>query len=145
MLFRSVAFKPASKGAKTGAVTFTDNAVGSPQTVALSGTGTLVTFSPVSLNFGNVKKGTTSLPQPVILTNQGTTTLNVNLVSFFGSNGRDFAQTNNCGSIVAAKGTCTIQVTFTPSSVNFRTSNLAVYDSGGASPQLTPVSGQGTN
>ncbi len=138
-----VAFKPSSKGPKTGAVTFTDNAVGRPQTVALSGTGTLVTFSPTSLNFGNVKKGTTSPPMAVTLTNHGTNALNVTLVSFFGGNVRDFAQTNNCGSSVPALGTCTLNVTFTPQITAGRSSNLAVYDSGGGSPQLTPLSGAG--
>ncbi len=141
----AVAFKPSSKGAKSGAVTITDNAPGSPQSLPLSGTGTLVSFSPASLNFGNVKKGTTSAPQSITLTNHGTSALNVTKVSFNGNNAKDFAQTNNCGTSVAAKGSCTISVTFTPSLASFRQSNVAVYDSGGGSPQLTPVSGSGTN
>lgn len=141
----AVAFKPSSKGAKIGAVTFTDNAAGSPQSLPLSGTGTLVAFSPMSLNFGNVKKGTTSAPQTITLTNNGTSALNVTKVSFNGNNAKDFSQTNTCGTSVAAKGTCTISVTFTPSVASFRQSNVAVYDSGGGSPQLTPVSGSGTN
>ena len=35
-----ISFKPTATGTRTGAITFTDNATGSPQTVTLTGTGT---------------------------------------------------------------------------------------------------------
>jgi len=47
----SVTFSPLSAAALTGATTFTDNAVGSPQAVSLSGTGTNVT--PATYLFPN--------------------------------------------------------------------------------------------
>jgi len=37
----SVAFEPGAAGPLSAALTFTDNALGSPQSVALSGTGTM--------------------------------------------------------------------------------------------------------
>ena len=38
-----ISFKPTATGTRTGAITFTDNATGSPQTVTLTGTGTPAT------------------------------------------------------------------------------------------------------
>jgi hypothetical protein len=43
-----VTFKPTCTGTRTGAVTITDNAVGSPQTVALTGTGEDFTLTAAS-------------------------------------------------------------------------------------------------
>src|SRR5439155_14251392 len=46
-----VAFRPSAKGFRTGSVTITDNAVDSPQTIKLKGTGTVVQLSPSALSF----------------------------------------------------------------------------------------------
>jgi hypothetical protein len=61
-----VSFTPAASGARTAALTISDNATGSPQTVSLSGTGShdvilSWTASPTSAITGyNVYRGTTS-------------------------------------------------------------------------------------
>ena len=44
----SVTFKPAAGGTRTGALSISDNALGSPQSVALSGTGQDFTFTASS-------------------------------------------------------------------------------------------------
>ncbi len=139
----AVAFKPTAKGVRTGAVTIADNAPQSPQSISLTGTGTLVAFTPTSLEFGSVTVGTTSAPQVLTLTNKGTSDLTGVHVSFFGSSAGYFSQTNNCGNRVSGRGTCTISVTFSPKSTGVHTSNVAVYDSGGGSPQLTQIAGTG--
>jgi hypothetical protein len=139
-----VAFKPSSTGTLTGTVTITDNAPGSPQTVPLTGQGTLVAFTPTSLSFGTVKVGNTSAPQNVTLTNDGTSkALSITSIGFSGADPGDFAQTNNCGSSVPAKGSCTITVTFKPTATGVRSASLSVADNGGGSPQTVPVSGTG--
>jgi titin len=62
----AISFTPAASGARTAALTITDNASGSPQSVALTGTGTHDvilgwTASPTSGVVGyNVYRGTTS-------------------------------------------------------------------------------------
>jgi hypothetical protein len=43
-------------------VTITDDAADSPQTIALTGAGTVVQVSPSALNFGDQIVGTTSGP-----------------------------------------------------------------------------------
>lgn len=139
-----VKFTPTKRGSATGMLSVTDNAEGSPQTVSLSGSGMIVKLSPIGINFGNQKVGTTSSPVPVTLTNEGTETLDISQIIIMGSNASDFGQTNNCGSSVPAGGQCTIQVTFTPTQTGQRSATLAVYDDGGGSPQEVALSGTGT-
>src|SRR5262249_26640145 len=68
-----VAFSPSDKGVRSGGVTITDDAANSPQTIALTGTGTVVKLSPTSLDFGDQRVRTISPPQTVRLTNTGGT------------------------------------------------------------------------
>jgi len=57
----SVVFKPTAAGSRTGTLTITDNAVGSPSKVSLSGTGVAVTLKSIALSPANpsVAKGKT--------------------------------------------------------------------------------------
>ena len=60
----SVTFTPAQPGPLTASVTITDNAAGSPQSIAVSGTGLAsgpnATLSPTSLSFATQLVSTTS-------------------------------------------------------------------------------------
>ncbi len=134
----SVTFSPTETGAYSGAVTITDNANNSPQMIALVGTGiNAVTLSTSKLTFTSRTVGTTSSPLSVTLANNLTTALAITGVSVVG----DFAQTNTCGSSVAAGTKCTISVTFTPTMVGSRTGTLTVTDGGNNSPQTVSLSG----
>lgn len=139
----TVTFVPKGTGTLTGAITITDNAANSPQTVALTGVGTAVTVAPSSLSFGGQTVGKTSSPQPVTVTNHAKTALRITGIHIAGSGSASFVQTNNCGTSVAAGGTCTINVTFTPKSKGAKTAMATVGDNGGASPQAVALSGTG--
>ena len=142
----SVTFTPAASGSRTASVSITDNASGSPQTVSLSGTGTAaaVSLSPSSLAFGNQSVGTTSTAQTLTLSNTGSAALNISSLVLTGSNASDFAQTNTCGSSVAAGANCTISVTFTPAASGSRTASVSITDNASGSPQTVSLSGTGT-
>jgi hypothetical protein len=144
----SVTFTPAASGSRTASVSITDNASGSPQTVSLSGTGTgtatLVSLSPTSLAFGNQSLGTTSAAQALTLSNTGNAALSITSLALTGSNASDFAQTNTCGSSVAAGANCTIAVMFTPSVTGTEAASLSIADNATASPQTVSLSGTGT-
>jgi len=131
----SVTFKPTQSGSRTGAVSITDNAPGSPQTVSLTGTGTVVEFNPASLNFGSVGIGSKMLT--TTLSNTGNTALRISSITITGSTA--FSQTNTCGTSVAAGGSCTITVTFRPA--KNQSGDVSVSDNGGGSPQQVPLSG----
>jgi len=142
----TVTFTPAATGSRTASVSITDNASGSPQSVSLSGTGTasVVSLSPTSLAFGNQPVGTPSTAQSLTLSNTGSAALSITSVALTGTNAGDFAQTNTCGSSVAASANCTISVTFTPSARGSRTASVSITDNASGSPQTVNLSGTGT-
>jgi hypothetical protein len=139
-------FTPKALGARSAAVTLTDNAANSPQTVNLNGTGTTsVSFTPKSWNFGSHKVGQSSNPMTVTVTNLGTTkALTVNSITLTGANLADFSQTNNCGTSLGAGKNCTINVTFTPAKTGARSATLNIKDNDPASPQQVTLTGTGT-
>ena len=104
--------------------------------------GSFVLLSPGSINFGNQTVGTTSAPQNVTLTNRGNVALTISSISENGNNG-DFKETNNCGSSVAAGGTCTITVTFSPTVTGPRRAKITIADSGQNGSQFVSLAGNG--
>jgi len=139
-----VTFEPTTIGLANGTLSVTDNASNSPQTVALSGVGTKITLSPIGVNFGNQKVGTSSKPVPVTLSNKGTVTLNISQIAIGGTNPGDFSQTNNCGSSLGPGDQCTIEVTFTPTQKGARSAKLQVNDDVEPTPQEAALGGTGT-
>lgn len=141
----SVIFTPTAAGARTASVSITDNATGSPQVVALTGTGLApaATFSAISESFGNQVVGTTSAAKTVTLTNTGNATLNLTSTAITGTNPRDFAQTNTCGTSVAAGKNCTISITFTPIALGTRSATVSIADNASGSPQIISLTGSG--
>lgn len=139
-----VTFTPTGPGNAPGTLSVSDNALGSPQTVSLTGTGTVVVFSPISVNFGDQQVGTNSSPVPITLTNEWSQALSISQIQIAGNDPQDFSQTNNCGSSVPAGSYCTFMVTFTPTQTGQRSAQLSVSDNGGASPQTVPLTGTGT-
>src|SRR5947209_7892724 len=137
----NIRFTPTAIGTRTGKVTITDNASGSPQLVSLQGTGTAVLMSAKTLTFPVTGVGSSSAPQTVTLTNVGSVSLSISKVVISGSNSTDFIPSNGCGSSVAAGASCLISVTFNPTAAGTRKESLNIYDNGGASPQSVTLSG----
>jgi hypothetical protein len=81
----TVYFRPTGRGVVTGVVTITDNAAGSPHTVSLTGTGTVVSLSAATIGLGRVKVGATSAPSPLTLTNKGGGPLTVAAITIAGA------------------------------------------------------------
>lgn len=143
----SVIFTPAASGSRAASLAIADNATGSPQPIALTGTGTVsaASVSPSSLTYGSLSVGTTSAAQIVTLSNTGNGALSVTSISFSGTNGTDFSETNNCGASVPASSSCTISVVFTPAAAGSRVASLAIADSATGSPQCIAISATGTS
>jgi 6-phosphogluconolactonase (cycloisomerase 2 family) len=141
-----VTFAPTVAGVVAGALTVRDSASNSPQVVALSGTGTgtvtnSVSFTPSSITFANQPTGTTSASQTVTLKNNGTSALSISAVSASG----DYSETNTCAgkSIAANGGTCTIKVSFAPTTTGNISGVITVTDAAVTSPQVVPTTGTG--
>jgi hypothetical protein len=136
----NVSFTPSAPGSHSATLDITDSAANSPQTVALSGTGTVtVTLVPSNLNFGSEGLGSTSQPQPVTLSTNGTLMIS----SIFAN--PPFAQTNNCGTGLPPNGSCTINVTFTPQVLGQQNGVLTISDDATGSPQTVGLSGTGVS
>jgi len=136
----SVTFTPTATGTRTGAVTITDNASPATQTVSLTGTGTapLVSLSPTSLTFPAQQVGSSSA-QSVTLSNTGSATLSITSITVSG----DFSQTNTCGSSVAAGASCTLSVTFKPTTTGTRTGAVTITDNASPATQTVSLTGTG--
>ena len=138
----TVTFDPTSAGSVSGGVYLTNNGSTPSFELPVTGTGVAVasiSLSPTSLSFANQGVGTTSAAQSVTLTNNGSATLTLSSISASGS----FAETNNCGSTVAAGGSCTIEVTLTPTAQGATSGTLAVADNATGSPQSVTLAGTG--
>ena len=224
----SVTFKPTATGTWTGTVSIWDNAAGSPQSVALSGTGVVftsgphppivpqpplepvpgkpipglppslpvtepisvptpgqapptsppvigptsvpapgqvsptsppvtgpasgqatvpapgVSLAPSALSFSAQLVGTRSSTQTVTLANMGSSTLTLSAIA----TSANFGQTNNCGGSVAPKGSCTINVTFSPTATGALAGTLTITGKSNGvagSTQTVTLSGTGAN
>jgi len=145
----NVTFTPTATGSRSGSLTLTDNASGSPQTVALSGTGTapMVSLSaPGGLSFGTQPLSTTSVARAETVTNAGTANLAISTVTIGGGNASDFAKSaDTCtGATVIPNGACAVSVTFAPSASGSRTATLSISDNAANSPQTVSLTGTGT-
>src|SRR5207302_1487357 len=111
-----VSFTPAAPGARAAAVNITDDAVGSPQSVSLAGTGIApaVTLAPASLAFGTQRVSTPSPVQTVTLTNSGTAPLSIATAVLGGANAGDFALASGTtcinGATLAAGANCVLNL-----------------------------------
>ncbi len=122
-----------------GNLIINDSDPASPQMVLLGGDGTALTTTPSSVNFGSQGVGTTSSAIPVTVSNSGTNTLTFGSIQATG----DFAETDNCLGGVLTGSSCTIQVTFTPSTTGTRTGTIVLSDNDGTSPQSVTLTGTG--
>jgi len=139
----NVSFKPSTEGGLLGDVSIVDSASSKPQVIALTGSGTIVSFSPNALSFPPQKVGTTSPPRTVTMINHGTTALAIKLIYTGGASANPFSETNNCPASLNAGASCKISVTFAPKKTGAHIARLNAEDNGGGSPQGIPLSGTG--
>jgi len=141
-----VTFKPTATGTRTGAITISDNAVGSPQSVSLTGIGInapAITLSPGSLVFSSRLVGTSSPPLTISMSNSGNATLNIASIAITGTNTGDFSQTSTCGQTLAPSASCTISVVFKPAGGGQRTAGVAITSDARGSVPVVTLSGTG--
>lgn len=137
---------PSVNGAAAASLVVTDNAVGSPQTVALSavgvGSGSLsVSVMPNIVNFATADVTTRSWPQAITITNTSGANATITGLAFT-SGSADFAGASTCGGTLAAGASCTANVVFAPSLPGVRTGVLEIQGSLGNQPVL--LTGIGT-
>jgi hypothetical protein len=141
----NVTFTPTVAGTRTGTIAIADGAVGSPQTISLTGTGLSngpsVGLTPTSLSFTDQPLKSSSAARSLTLANTGNISLSVASILTAG----DYSQTNNCGSQVLSVASCVIEVAFHPTAAGPRTGLLTISDNAAGAPQTAALTGNGTD
>jgi phospholipase C len=152
----SAVFVPTQTGARYGTITVSNSDPASPLVLGLTGIGTNLSISPGGLTFGSQPIGSTSDAQSITITNESSSPINFTgsgIVSIAAikpdvgprvllpESSVQFPQTNDCGSSLGPGGSCTIQVTFVPTTPGTQVSEIDIYDDNADSPQTIALSG----
>ena len=97
-----------------------------------------VNASPTALTFSPTVVGATSAAQTVTVANPTSAAAPVSSITASGP----FAETNNCGSSIAANGSCTVSVTYSPTAAGAATGSVTI-NAGGVTSTVS-LSGTGT-
>jgi hypothetical protein len=114
--------------------------LGASQVVKLSGTGLLprhLSLAPATLNFSGYTIGDNP-SQTVTVTNTSSASVGIARIAMSGD--PSFVRGNACGSSLPAGATCTVTVTFSPTSYGTFASTLIVTESSGGQETVS-VSG----
>jgi hypothetical protein len=118
-------------------------AVGSSVSIAVSTGSVAYVLSPLSIAFGDQALNLASNSQTITLSSIGDAALPITSIALSGTNPTQFTQINNCGSSVPAGGSCTINVTFKPTSTGSKNAMVTVTAGDGAGTKSVSVSGTG--
>ena len=161
----TVQFTPTASGTQSGTISFSENdtTTTSPFTFAVSGVGTVplikvtgggnaisdgstTTATANDTNFGNAPLGGTPVSETFTIANSGTAPLTVGNVSIGGTNSSDFKVTSQPASSVAAGGSTTFTVQFTPTAGGTRNATISFSenDTTTSSPFTFAVTGFAT-
>jgi len=153
-----VEFSPTTTGLRRAALTVTDTQ-GDSLSINVQGTGNNLALAPPpgnpgtgdnSFNYAGVTINTTSVAQtftvtagPALTQIRFSLSAIPGLESEFAAGGADFLVTSSCGAL-AAGGSCTASVAFTPTAVGLRSAALVATDSEGDTSTIY-ISGYGVN
>ena len=143
----TVTFKPTVAASRSATLSITDNASGSPQRVTLTGTGIspVASLTPTSIPFGVRAINSSSSAVNATLRNTGNATMTISSVGVTGTDSADFSRTTTCGTSLTAGASCTISVTFRPTTVGAKTASISVNDNAPGSPHTVALTGTGTS
>ncbi len=99
-----------------------------------------LSLSASALTFASQAVGTASAAQTITVSNTGTAALTFTTMTFGGTASSDYARAGTCapGGSVAAGGSCTVQITFTPSASGTRSATLTIgHNAAGGSSTVT--------
>jgi cardiolipin synthase len=100
-------------------------------------------LTPTILSFPDTAPRTTSPAQTVTLSNPGTATLKIASITLTGADPGAFTLKKSCGTKLSKSATCTLSVTFSPTSSSSFTATVSVADNAAGSPHTIAVSGTG--
>lgn len=141
----TVTFRPGVLGTESATLTISDSPDPlSPYTVALSTAATIPeTVAPLTLSYGTISQSSSKTLKTTV-TNDSPFTISIGS-SVNGANAADFTiMGGTCGTSLAGKSSCTIGVTFKPTTAAAETASLAVSVSQDpTSPRAVSLTGTG--
>jgi len=139
----TIIFLATAMGSYPDAITFTDNALGSPHTIPITGTAVeAVAFGLNNILFTNVTPNT-SASEEATLTNNGNIPLVINSITLAPNAAPYFSETNTCGSSVGPGASCTFTFVFSPTAAAHGYASY-MNISTNATPSLQTVTLSGT-
>src|SRR5712692_7142202 len=92
--------------------------------------GPVAELTPATLDFGDVTVNIPNGPRPALLTNVGNQglTIGTNEILISGTNSSEFTQQNNCPPVLGVALSCTINITFKPTTTGLQQATLFVND-----------------
>lgn len=143
----TVTFTPTTAGAKSATLVINHNGPTGTSTVDLSGTGggnaPIAAVSLTSLAFASVNIGGVPGTQAVTVKNTGNADLVVSSATVTGDNAFSVSA-NTCGT-VAPNGTCSVTVSFLPTTVGAKAATLDIAHNAAGSSTSIPMTGTGTS
>jgi hypothetical protein len=138
-----VFFRPTALGARSGALTIRTLSDTLPYSVALSGIGLAnplpsLGVSVARVGFGNAFLGSVNTAD-IVLSNLGQVPVVFASFSLIG----DYLVSNTCGASLGAGASCTVQVTFLPTTPGARSGALEIRSNAEGSPHSVELSGVG--
>ena len=101
-----------------------------------------VVLTPTGLTFAEQNVVTTSPPRSITVVNNRNNAITIDGFSFTGTDPEDFAESSTtCGSTLAGRKSCTVDVTFTQQASGKLTAVLNANDNAPGSPQTALLSG----
>jgi hypothetical protein len=139
-----ISFTPQTTGTRIGAIAIPSDASTALDFISVLGTSSApsLVLTPTSLNFGSVVVASTAT-LPVQVTNQGSSAAIFSSITTTG----DYTQSGTCpaaGASLAPNASCTIQVTFAPTTSGQRNGVLAISTSATTLPLNVPLTGSAT-
>ncbi|CAN5909027.1 hypothetical protein BH11PSE8_BH11PSE8_00250 [soil metagenome] len=128
----NVAFAPTQTGARPAALRVTHTALGSPQSITLSGVGAAAPQARIVLGSFDVAFAVTQIggssTQGVTVRNLGDLPLHFSSLALGGTNAADFERAGDCAvaTPLAVGATCTLGLTFRPTALGARAATLTI-------------------
>ncbi len=139
-----VSFRPTAAGPRTGTLSVTSSAPGSPHSVQLSGDGRAASLmvSPSSLTFAATLVGQSSAPAGAVLTNDGIDDVELLNVASTGDFPLGTTASDRCqaGSVLTPGASCSLTATFAPTQPGARTGTMTVDGRGVGDSTVVPRS-----
>ena len=146
----TVTFTPSATGVRNATLTVTHTGLNNPLVVPLQGTGSTptgaaISFVPRSLAFGQLAVGRTSAAERVTISNAGgTAPLLVSDIAANGPLGAYSLSNDTCtNQPVAIDGSCTVDVTFSPTAAGAQNGTLVTTDTAAGGTHSIPLTGSG--